>query len=846
MEPISTAVVIDLARKLAPHTIKAVKKVKGMLDEHQIRKELESALSDAAIAFRACVPKGAAIENLDGFFGGPVIEHECQAVLQGDEPNLDALEAAFREGGYSIKGFDHRRALQEFFIEFIESAGRKESFIEANIARLEDEGYKGRYLNQVIKKHEVLDFSGVPDAYDSRQVVKLEELFITLQTSHRIPVVDILPDEEDRPKLTHPERLPSDLRIRESIEIRSVVDALKRGERMMVLGAPGAGKTTFMKYLALTFARNQARKTLDLNEDRLPILIRLQDMAAALSEGAIADTLPKYLNRELQLDLPDDYFQPYLEAGRCIVLFDGLDEVADIRERGEVAKAVALFANLYRGNRYVITSRIAGYREIQGFLESDYPHFTIRDFDDAQMKDFARKWYQARYPLEASKRADDLIQVIERNPKVKQLATNPLMLTIVAIVHRSSAELPNERVKLYDRCRDALLYSWQRQHNRSPLTDVRGNLIRDTEVRRRLEQLAYWMHSESPQDSQGQMHVKYAHLKSKLAEQLIERKKVDGDEAEDEAKHFLKYIRQTTGVLLERGTELYAFVHLTFQEYFAAYDIYRQCGSDVEKVWREIAPYLHDSHWQEVIRLLVAKLNGEFDWIGEVLIRKILSAETPYEDLLKRNLLLAAACLADDVATEVETYQPILDKTVDMALGSPYDFQRDYAKGILKELANSHYKDGVMDKFVVLLSDADAGVRRSAALTLGWLGQASESVVGKLVDALDNADADVRQRAALTLGELGSASESVVSKLVDALDNADEGVRWRAASALGRLGSASESVVSKLVDALSDADADVRQRAASALGELGPASESVVSKLVDALDNADAGVRQRA
>ena len=394
------------------------------------------------------------------------------------------------------------------------------------------------YCHQLVIAYENLSFAGVSCAYDQNPI-KIRDIFITLQASRRVPVVDVLAEAAERLEPEDERRLPRDVRIRESVEELSVVEALRDNHRMVVLGAPGSGKTTFMRYLALTFARKLSGDRLKLDEDRLPILITVQNIVDDLlkDDKTIADVLSKHVNSELQMDLPDDYFTSYLEKGECIVLFDGLDEVADVTQRGQVAEKVRRFANRYNENRYMVTSRIAGYREIQRLPESDFKHFTIRDFDDDQIRDFARKWYQARYPSETKKRTDDLIQAIGRSAKVRQLAVNPLMLTIIAVVHRSSAELPNERIKLYDLCTEALLFSWQRERGRPSLTDASGSLIRDTEVRRRLEQLAYWMHGQKPKEAGGQMHVRYNQLWSKLAEQLVQRKKMDQDDAEDESKH---------------------------------------------------------------------------------------------------------------------------------------------------------------------------------------------------------------------------------------------------------------------------------------------------------------------
>jgi len=835
---------------LVDKLVKVVTKIKSTLDERKVRKDLEESIRDAQRAFYACVPRHKHVRTdiLNTFFNSSVFESQCQNLLEGQEIDLDLLEQAFYESGYapgSLTGFEPRSAIAEFFEEFTQSAGRKESFAGMNIRRILRDSYRRRYSSQLINAYRNLRFAGIPHSFDQNPV-RLEDIFITLQGSHRIPEVDILAEEEELLEAIQKVRhRPEEVRQRETVESLSLTEALKGNDKMVILGAPGSGKTTFMRYLALTFAQELSSERLGVKEDRIPVLITIQDIVEDLSsDNTIADILSKHINSDLQLDLPDGYFLLYLEQGRCIVLFDGLDEVASVRQRGEVAEKVRLFANLYNENRYIITSRIAGYREIQRLPESDFAHVTIKDLDDDQIRDFAGKWYEAMFPFEAGARAQDLVEAIERSSKVKQLAINPLMLTIMAVVHRSSAELPNERIKLYDLCTDALLFTWQRERGRPRLTDIQRRLIPDNEVRRRLEQLAYWMHSQAPKEFHGQMHVRYARLCSEMAEQLIQRRKMDPDEAEAEAEHFLEYIRQNTGVLLERGTELYAFVHLTFQEYFAAWNIYRLCRGDADKVWDAISPCLHDSHWREVILLLIAKLDDQFDGIGEELIGKILDAETPYDHLLKRNLLLAGACLADDVVMEAGTYEKILDEIVDMSAFSPYSLQRENAREVSRDLLNSYYKDNVTDRFLRLLSDESSDVRGIAASALGSIGKADDRVVDKLAELLS--DSDVQMSAASALGSIGKADDRVVGMLVELLSDESSSVRGRAASALGMIGKADDRVAGKLVELLSDEDSDVRGSAASALGMIGKADDRAVDKLVELLSDESSDMRLRA
>ncbi|MDQ1327292.1 MAG: hypothetical protein QG641_572, partial [Candidatus Poribacteria bacterium] len=481
----------------------SINKIGKKWDEYKLNKALEESIEDAKLAFMNLVPQENQSEynNIRSILNEFLYKHFPSLyddMLNGYEPNLTLLEQAFRETAreHNIEpNFDCRRAISLFYDTFIHTTSDKDIFSDFNNFRLLRYGYRERYCKQLVESYENLRFSGMACPFEQNPI-KIEDVFIKLEASQEVPKVDILnekfDDQEQEDKL---EKKLIDRPVREVSRVLSVFEALNESDKQVILGIPGSGKSTFMMYLALTFAKGTSKDRLQIDEDKLPIFVSIQALAAMLEKiQNIADIISKFVKSELQIrDLPDDYFIPYIESGRCIILFDGLDEVSSVTQRGEVAEKIRRFANLYKGNRYIITSRIAGYREIQQFPQGDFKHLTIMDFDDDQIEDFAKKWYQTRDPLKAKEKANDLTNAINSHPKVKQLATNPLMLTIIAIVHRSSAELPSERIKLYDKCTESLLCEWQREHKRPPLKDIHGNLIQDKEVRRRLEELAYRM-----------------------------------------------------------------------------------------------------------------------------------------------------------------------------------------------------------------------------------------------------------------------------------------------------------------------------------------------------------------
>ena len=168
------------------------------------------------------------------------------------------------------------------------------------------------------------------------------------------------------------------------------------------------------------------------------------------------------------------------------------------------------------------------------------------------------------------------------------------MLTIIALIHRVEAELPNQRIKLYDKCTESLLDKWETVKRRG------ARLMSEEDKRRRLEWIAYWMQNMAGEAGRERT-VRRGPLQRKLAEFLVERGKVaDVEEATTEAKLFLDHIRRRAGVLIERGRDLHSFAHPTFQEYFAACELHSRLLAaamrmNMDGFWnQELRPRLHD------------------------------------------------------------------------------------------------------------------------------------------------------------------------------------------------------------------------------------------------------------
>lgn len=477
---------------------------------------------------------------------------------------------------------------------------------------------------------------------------------------------------------------------------QAVEEALRAHPHLIVVGAPGAGKTTLLKYLALKFARGQAKESLRLDSERVPLFVALRDFNRFLDNmerrGELTELgsglLPRFLHEHTRaaaphLKLPDGYFERALNAGRCAVLLDGLDEVADPRKRARVAEAAATFIGHYVGNRFVLTSRPRGYeQEARQRLSPLCAECRVRDFERPDRLAFVRAWYEAVLTDQqgdtptardlARSQADDLLRAVEGSPKIAALARNPLLLSVLAMVHQRGVGLPQRRAELYDECTDMLLGYWDQTKGGEAARDLAayGGFDRD-EKRSLLAPVALWFHEGGTE----RLEADAGELRGEVSHQFEE---IFGDGAgvaRQRAQQFLQVIDERAGLLEEREVGVYAFGHLTFQEYLAARSL-----ADREDYVDYTLRRLHDPWWREVLLLQVGHLSStrhsarRARQLTSALIRAIRDAGSEFEGVLRRDLLLAGRCLCDvgRLGVNEELRRSIYDELAQAWRGTPY------------------------------------------------------------------------------------------------------------------------------------------------------------------------------
>ncbi|WP_445632455.1 NACHT domain-containing protein [Nostoc sp. DSM 114161] len=497
---------------------------------------------------------------------------------------------------------------------------------------------KDNYLNQIIKDSEKIHFAGIKMKGQDWDIPEpLEKIFV---------IPDVINEEQKANRVS--------LNSKDMISANKLLNS-SLSQQMVILGDPGSGKSTLMQYFAAKVAQQKFAE-LGLPEDLLPILIRIRDLANQ-PEINILTYLQDRIPRKYTLDIPEGFFDYWLKQGKTVILLDGLDEIADENKQREVARHLSYFVtnNRYIQNRVIITSRPAEYK--RDFFETQkFPHYFILPFDEPKINLFIDKWYNSRFSdsEESQRRQSSLKELLNKQERIKILVENPLLLTLVCLIHRYDAvRLPQKRDKLYETAIETLLLNWEMIRFEEKQAPIYKKLehIKFTNLQRLMEKLAYWIHCQqiATQDKNCSTIVERDEIIEQLTKDIKNLKKIELYEAKQEAENFIDYISARSGLLNEQGKNCYAFVHKTFQEYLCAKEIdYRYQddeGSYEEIVLYHIKEHLYNPHWREVLLLLIAiqkpKPIAKAIWA-------ILEQDKNNEKSYYHNLLFAGSCLAED------------------------------------------------------------------------------------------------------------------------------------------------------------------------------------------------------
>ncbi len=447
-----------------------------------------------------------------------------------------------------------------------------------------------------------------------------------------------------------------------------VSEAMAKAPRLVLLGEPGSGKSTALRYLAYTLAGAGLDPQLDLSAclpgwtpGRLlpvfaPLLPLAKRFAAHSDRQGEAEDLRDYLVDHLQPKGANAGLaaavHEEVEAGRVIVLLDGLDEVAGAGSRRKVVRAVRSFAERYPACRMVVACRVRAYEGERNaaWQLPGWPTATLADWTLGQMLFFVRSWYNTVAALHSradawrDERIAALTRAITTREDLQRFGRQPLMMTVMALVHLNDGRLPEERASLYGRCIDILLGQWEiagkDASEYGTLMDYIGLPDADVQsLRPLLGRAAFEAHRAAAPGEVGRLSR--AVLRTMVDDELKRRRHPNPSAGAD---RFLEYTDLRAGLIQanDAGDE-YSFPHQTFQEYLAGTELF----GGVDPL-RRVLELRNDDRWRRPILLGVEQLAlSSLDMPYRLLSRLV---EEPVRAAPQRAFdLLLAQEIADDL-----------------------------------------------------------------------------------------------------------------------------------------------------------------------------------------------------
>lgn len=506
-------------------------------------------------------------------------------------------------------------------------------------------------------------------------------------------------------------------------------EAVSKHQLTVIIGDPGAGKSTLMRFLTGQIA---ARKLKDYDLPDLPVYVPLAQLFK-FSETDPAKLLTAFVQDYYKLEVEEAFLKSRLKAGTILLLFDGLDEAGalavttaekEANQPDKIIQMIDVLRRQYPEVPMVVTCRRASWLSKQAEL-TNFKVFEVLDFSWEDIQAFVKIWFAPdATPDVLTPEAARLIEELKPNVRMRFLAANPLLLSLICTVFDEYKELPDRRARLYEKCVDYLLTLWDSKRNLKRLSNF------TTENKKDLLCKLAWHFQEK-----RQRYYQRDELLEWIADFLPEINR-----PRSEAGAVLQEIMINHGLLEEEGLEFYGFPHLTLQEYFCALALKR------DRLLEPMLYHLGDPWWEEVTLLYATAEGGD----AAPLLQALLEGQ---DDIFHTNLFLATRCLAGNPRISHHALrQRILDRAFALTddKKQPENLRKE-AVTALVDTGQAEVRQTLFARFQENLPDFDWALLNPLLPVLNRQ-QASELV--NLLKDEQLAD-EVKRRIAESLGQLG-------------------------------------------------------------------------------------------
>ncbi|MGV9599609.1 NACHT domain-containing protein [Streptosporangium sandarakinum] len=493
--------------------------------------------------------------------------------------------------------------------------------LEAPCGTQDDAEFERRYLEHLGRALDEVELFGVR-VENYRPRATLSVAYISLSVSaeakaeakarRRVP---------ERMRLAEPagtagEAEPATLRVE---------NALGRSRRTLLRGDAGSGKSTLLRWLSVTAARGGFSGDLEPWNGSVPFVVKLRSHPSGdlpAPEDFLADVAGPLAGR-----MPAGWAHRVLDAGRALLLVDGVDELA-VRHRPAVRRWLAGLLAAYPGTRTVVTSRPAA-ADARWLTEEGFSSVTLEPMTPPDLRELVRQWHAAMRgspslpcpPERLDEYEGALLARFESGPHLRALAATPLLAAMLCALNLDRGkQLPRNRMGLYAAALELLL------ERRDAERGITAEVVLEAEQKIRVLQdlawqLAVWGRSE---------------LARTTALRRVEEKIRTMPRVKASAEAVLDHLLQRSGVIREPVPGRIDFVHRTVQEYLAA----KQAADDAD-----VEPLVERAHldqWRETVVMAAGHANAP---VRRDLLRGLLDRIDAEDRYGRRLRLLVAGCL---------------------------------------------------------------------------------------------------------------------------------------------------------------------------------------------------------
>lgn len=413
-----------------------------------------------------------------------------------------------------------------------------------------------------------------------------------------------------------------------------------------IKGEAGSGKTTFLQWIAICTAKNEYQKIENIR-NTIPIVIELRNIKWPIS---LQDAVNK-ITSIYGSNCPDGWVLDLLNRNRAVLLFDGLDEINQMK-RLDVYKFVEDIVENNPRIKILLTAR----NSVKDCLNCDCTDYEIMPMNAENIKKFIVYWHRSVLRKDAivSDQEIDRLQFylkkkILESPSLKILAKNPLLCAMIcALNYINNEQLPEGKMELYEKCCEMLMDARDKQ--RKIDENIYSNLhnLDYGKKRKILEEISYWMMNGNVSSEKRDNVIKFLN-------HLIEDTNILSDKKNEySAEDLLNYMIDRSGIIREPEEGTIDFIHKTFMEFLAVKTICRNCD------WNVLVREACNSNWKETIIMCFREMGKEN--VSDVLKRMVFESEFRGDD---RYILIASLGASNAVFLSNSGIKEQIDKKIE-------------------------------------------------------------------------------------------------------------------------------------------------------------------------------------